>query len=288
MKVKKISRVVIGCLQAVIVSVSISATAYAQQCSLVPSDRAHIDDLQRSRLLQGMKFSELEQDLTKLHKKHLASDGKDLYTLRKLYDLQKHIDNDGKLLRMWVDEEPQSFFVQITTGLVYFNKAFSARGQKAASDVSKDQWNNAKKVSEEAVAHLQKAMELDSRSALPSAFMIGLAAMNGKAAGHTAEEWLQVANKTDPENIAARINAISYLSPRWGGSFELLEQMIVDAKKSLPKDTVHYLEYNLVLEKASHYEVIEGNQSKAHDLYKEAKSMCENSGTAQVGILRTY
>ena len=88
--------------------------------------------------------------------------------------------------------------------------------------------------------------------------------------------------------MAARAAAINYLSPRWGGSFEILEQMVDEGKKVLNKETAHYLEYNVVLAKASHYEVIESNLEKAQGYYKQAMEMCENSEAARNGMFRTY
>lgn len=78
------------------------------------------------------------------------------------------------------------------------------------------------------------------------------------------------------------------MSPRWGGTFEALEQMVSQASARLSKKSAHYLQYNLVLAKASHYETFEGDRAKAQEFYKQASNMCQNSETARKGILRMY
>ena len=150
------------------------------------------------------------------------------------------------------------------------------------------QWNSVKQLSAKAQPYLQKAMALDARSALPQTMLIGLAAMENQVGGRTAAQWLQAADQADPKNLAARVNALNYLSPRWGGSLEGLDQMVSQAVKSLPSASAGYLQYNLVLAKASHYEVVDKDKSKARALYKQAKDMCDNSEAARAGMVRTY
>lgn len=270
-----------------IVSACILLPVHAGQCSLVPSGVANIEETERADLLSDFKFQDLEKELAKQHKKNIASEGKDLLTLRDIVGLQQFAREEN-LMRMWVDQQPQSFFAQLNAGVFYGNKAFAARGNSAAINVNSSQWRVAKKLSETAQTYLTKAMTLEPRSALPHAMMIGLAAIENQAGGRTAEQWLQAANQIDPKNLAARINAINYLSPRWGGSYEMLEQMVAQAGQSLPAASVNYLQYNLVFEKASYQEGIKKDNTKAQALYKQAKSMCENSEAALSGISRTY
>ncbi|MCC7067636.1 MAG: DUF4034 domain-containing protein [Burkholderiales bacterium] len=264
------------------------ANTHAATCALVPSGRAHIEEVQRASLLGEMKFAELEKDLAKLHKKNMAAEGGDLLTMRDMQNLQRLSGQEEKLVRMWAQERPESFFAQLNAAAFYVDQAFFARGPKASTGVSRNQWSNARKIREVAVGYAKKAMALDARSALPQAALIGLAAIDGKADGRTPGEWLQSANEVDPINMAARVMATTYLSPRWGGSFEQLDQMATQAARTLPAATAHYLRYNVVMAKASHYEVMEKDNTKAQGLYKQARDMCENSETAREGFVRTY
>ena len=136
--------------------------------------------------------------------------------------------------------------------------------------------------------NMQKAMALDARSALPQAVMFGVAAGSGQAGGRSTAQWLAAANQADPKNLAARVQAVNYLSPRWGGSFEQLDEMTAQAASVLTPAAAHYLKYNVVLARASHAEVIEKDTPAAQALYKQAQGMCANSSVAREGAVRTY
>ena len=258
------------------------------ECGLIPPDTANIEDSRRADLLNAFKFAQLEDELTTLHKKNMSSDGNDLLTLRNLVELERMGSRSESLVRMWVDQRPQSFFAQLFAGMFYEDKAQSARGTGYASGVRPEQWQAIKKYSEQANGYLQKAMSLDPKSALPHAIFITLSGKGESVGGRTVLQWQQAADQVDPKNMAARIQSMNYLSPRWGGSFEILDKMVADADKSLSSATEHYLKYNLVIAKASHYEVIEKDKAKAQELYKQAQTICTNSETARAGMLRTY
>lgn len=195
---------------------------------------------------------------------------------------------EEKLTKMWAAESPTSFFAQFNAGMFYANKAFAARGSRATANVKSSQWTDANKISAVAQAYLQKAIKLDPRSALPQSTFISLAAMLNEVEGKTPEQWLRIAEQVDPKGMAASISAINYLSPRWGGSYEFLDSFIAQKGKSVSKASGYYLQYNLVLNKAIHYEVIKKDAVKAQALFKQAHAMCDNSETAREGILRTY
>jgi len=263
-------------------------SAQADQCPLVPDGRASMEGSQAADLLSDGKFEQVEAILEKWHRKNLSSEGGDLLTLRNINELLQLSMRQENLVRMWADERPQSFFSQLTAGIYYIDDAGHVLGGRPMSQVSPGQLKKVRQLNETAAGYLHKAMQLDPRSALPQGMMIDVACVQGQVDGKTAEQWLQAANEVDPKNLAARIQAVNYLSPRWCGSFELLDQMVQDAAKSLSAESAHYLEYNVVLAKASHEEVIAKNKLKANELFKRAKNMCENSDAAREGVIRTY
>ncbi|MEJ5128945.1 DUF4034 domain-containing protein [Comamonas sp. MYb21] len=271
-----------------LVSACLISNTYAANCSLIPEDSATLEDVERAELLNGFKFKELEKELSKQHRKNLKSEGGDLLTLRDLVALQQMGAREEKLTKMWADQSPTSFFAQLNAGMFYSDKAFAARGSRATANVKNSQWVDANKMSVVAQGYLRKAIQLDPRSALPHSTFIGLAAMLNQIEGKTPEQWLRTAEQVDPKGMAASISAINYLSPRWGGSYEFLDSFTAQKGKSVSKASTHYLQYNLVLNKASHYEVIERDAAKAQALFKQAHAMCDNSETAREGILRTY
>ncbi|KAJ8136228.1 hypothetical protein OY671_010559, partial [Metschnikowia pulcherrima] len=147
---------------------------------------------------------------------------------------QQSSSQEENVMRMWADQQPKSFFAQLNAGLYYGNKAFGARGEAPASSVTGSQWNSVKQLSAKAQPYSQKAMASDARSDWPQRMSVGWAAMENQVGGRTAAQWRQAADQADPKNSAARVNALNYSSPRWGGSLEGSDQMVSQAVKSSP------------------------------------------------------
>lgn len=266
-----------------------STMVWAQECPLVPSQVAELADADDANLMLEFKFKALDKQLAQAHKKNLSRPGGDLLTMRRTSRTISYLGGRREtLMRMWLDERPDSFFAHMFAADYYEGMYSEARGSGPVSSLSKTNLQDMRKHSERAQKHLLKAMELDPSSALPHVTMMVLSATLGEAGGRDTQQWLELANKVDPKNMGARINAVNYLSPRWGGSFELLDDMLKQASKSLPKEAAHYLAYNIVMARASHARVIEHNKAEAHKFYKQALGMCENSHFARTGITQTY
>jgi hypothetical protein len=269
------------------VSLSVSAVD-ARDCALVPSDVANIETFELGEQLREGKFAEVESALLKRHQKNLSAEGGDLLTLRDISEVIQLSGGETNVIRMWADQRAQSFFSQLAAGIYFANNAASVLGGRPTSQATPSQLKTMQGLQQTAETHLQNAIRLDQKSALPHSIMLGIAQTKVPASGQSATQWLQTANSIDPKNLAARINAVNFLSPRWGGSFELLDQMTAQADKSLSTQSAHYLRYNVQLAKASHEEVITKNKSLSHPLYKRALEMCANSKAARDGSIRTY
>lgn len=263
-----------------------AANVQAEQCPLVPPESTNAASYYMQDFFRNGKFDDLEKEIAKVNRKTASTDGGDLLMSRYIVDMLAV--QEENLVNMWLDAYPKSFFSQVSAGIFYQNRAAIVYGGRPLSQVSKSNLKKAGQLNATAMEHLQKAMELDPHSAIPQSSLLGIARVEGKALGKTTEQWLEAANQADPKNLDARINAVNYLSPRWGGSFELLDKMADQAEKSLSAQAEHYLRYNIVIARASHEEIIAKNKAKAYDLYKQAKGMCENSNAAQEGMVRTY
>jgi hypothetical protein len=275
-------------LCALALSALATSVATGRECALIPSGEANIETFEIAEQLSDTKFAEVEAALAKRHRKNLDSDGGDLLSLRDIVAIIQLSGSQQNLVRMWAEQRPQSFFSQYTAGVYFADRAGGILGGKPVSQGTASQLKNLQDLGETAERYLQNAIRLDQKSALPHAAMLGIAQTRAQAGGRTAAQWLQSANKVDPKNLAMRINAVNYLSPRWGGSFELLDQMSQQADKVLSANAAHYLRYNVQLARASHEEVIAKNKPAAHVLYKQAVDMCANSKTARDGSIRTY
>jgi len=292
----KISNLIKTAMVVVVVEAALcmvaAGNAQAEQCQLVTIINSHattVKQFESRKLFESAQFSQLESTLEKRYRESLNSDGGDFLMLHDMNNMvQGNTDTDtDKLINMWINQYPQSFFAQLSAGIFYINQAATARGVQFISETSEKQLTKMNEINSKAIDYVQKAMQLNPRSALPHSLMIDIAGVEGQAVGKNVEEWLKIANQVDPKNLSARTQAIDYLSPRWGGSFELLDQMVQQSKKLLSPQSVRYLEFSVIMGKANHEEIITQDNTKAYKLYKQAKGICENSESAQKGILRT-
>lgn len=276
-------------LQIVLWGALSAGLARADTCPLVPSDRASGAQIEAGQWLKLGQYAKLEAWLEQQDRKNLNAEGGDLLTLRDIVQLQ--ITSDPRqpwaAARRWVAARPDSFFSQWSAGLSYYGEAAQLHHDKPLTRLPESDQKKIQQLHAAAVEHLEKAMQLNPRSALPQNILLGIAKFQGQAAGKNAEQWLQAASRVDPKNLAARINAINFLGPIWGGSFKLMDQMAQDAEGSLSAQSLHYLRYNIVLARAGHEENNNKNKKGAYELYKQAKAMCENSTWAQDGMKRT-
>lgn len=259
----------------------------AAPCALVPSGDATLEGVQRAELLRNGDFVKLEAELDRALKQAGKGGRTDLHVLRDLVDLHQLSGRDISLTQAWVELRPQSFFAQLAMGLAYAEQSTYARGERSAAQTSGGQMSEMQRLNQLAEKHLRQAAQLNPRSALPYNGLLQIAAQEGRSGEAGVQQQLQAANRADPANLGARSAAVRYLAPRWGGSFEQLDAMVQDAKPRLPADQWHYLSYNVVLEKASHAEVIERDKQAAAALYREALEMCSNSQVARQGLGRT-
>ncbi|MDR0458485.1 MAG: DUF4034 domain-containing protein [Burkholderiaceae bacterium] len=259
----------------------------AEQCQLVDavnSQATIVKQYNSQVLFRDAKFSQLEVLLEKRYLESLNSEGGDLLMLNDINDVVQGNTGADKLVHMWIDQYPGSFLTQLGAGLFYIHWAPILSGIPNANGQSE----NMHEFNAKAIAYLQKAMQLNPRSVLPYSSMIDVAGVERQAAGKDVQEWLQIANQVDPKNLSARTQAIIYLSPKWGGSFELMEQVVQQAQKLLSAQDIHYLEFLVIMQKARYEEVVTVDYTKAYALYKQALNMCENSKSARAGMIHTY
>ena len=260
--------------------------AQAASCDMAARRLATMDGVNRAKLLQGGNFAKLDKEMDALMQQTGKSGRTDADMLGDLMMVHQLSGREIKLLRAWASDQPQSFLAQLALGIAYTESAGFYRGQGSAANTSRNQLDNMKKLYQSADEPLQKALQLNPKSALPYTGFMAAAAM-GASTGTTVQAYLQAANKADPKNLAARLTAMAYLSPRWGGSFELVDEVVKQAQSALPADQFKYLQYRAVMEKASDFEVIEKKPREANALYAQAKAMCDNAEAARDGWGRT-
>lgn len=255
-------------------------------CALVYSGTASMEGFNRSTFLKTGEYKKLESDFEGLLIEHNKGRRSDLFIIRDITELLALINGAEGTLADWVEKNPNSFFANLANGIYHTNRGSNLRGSSFASKTQNSQFSAMKEAHLVAEKYLNAARKLKPNSALPYSSLIVIAA--NQSGNVNVDAHLKAAIQADPKNLSARVSATSYLSPRWGGSLEQLDGILVEATAAkLPDAHLHYLKYNATIEKASHYEVVEKDKKTAYLNYKEAFTMCSNSSGAPSGMART-
>lgn len=102
------------------------------------------------------------------------------------------------------------------------------------------------------------------------------------------QDILTRANKIDPQNYIVRKMAVHRLAPRWGGSFEDLDNIITQSKSSkLNATDLRRLEFSVLFEKGSQFKNIEKRPLEALPYFTQAAKMCDSySAWAEVSNIQ--
>lgn len=179
------------------------------------------------------------------------------------------------LLSEWVRISQGGFMAHLVRGKYHSAVAWKKRGGDFADKTSNDQIDAMAESFKKALADLVASKQKQPRSVLPYPELMYIAS----AMGHGGEIYdiLARANEVAPLNFIARRAAIGRFAPKWGGSFEAMDKIMVQAKTSqLPAMNQRALEYYALMEKASHYRWIDKRPIEALPYYTQAAKLCDS------------
>jgi TPR repeat protein len=260
-------------------------------------DARHRKDRTRYSVLIGM------HDWAALEKEYLALEGayraKSIDSDEYVRTLKWFAPDNGKIqladLEQWVEERPKSYIAWFTLGLQYQNAAWDERGQRYASQTSREQFAAMEKFGTQAHAALRKSITLAPRPVASYAEMVGAAMLVARpriSATRWASEFMRARNNphcasdappagdfatsydeqlnyvclayaADPEMSAALARFLYFQAPRWGGSFEDSERLLseFEAGRKMPARTVNVAKAKLLSERGT--ELVERNPKAA-------------------------
>jgi len=192
-------------------------------------------------------------------------------------DFEAAFDNDmaiEPLLSEWVNLYPRSYSARIARAYHYVSSGYAKRGDRFASETSREQFEAMERQFEKARADLDQALHLNEKSTLAHAKQLGLARSTGAYGG--VDKVLDEANKKFGKSLAIKVAAVVSLNPKWGGSFEKLDRLVEFAKASgMGIDAVTTLKFRVEIEKGNYYEVATKQLARATHHYRLAGEVCE-------------
>lgn len=250
---------------------------FAQKCT--PSAMVDQPKDRTARLTENLKarrFAALEEEINFLLNEVAAArlvDAVLWLELRTSFPGEAAIE---PLMQQWRNEYPQSFAAALSSGINYIQLAHTKRGTDFAIDTSSEQFIAMRKEFEKAIVQFNDAIRIKQNSALPIAGLVFIA--KNVAGVQQVSSLLAEAEKIDPKNIAARLEAIRAFNPKWGGNPELLESVLNQAQvHGIEPQAQNFLKYSALMEMANYFDISTKEKLKAVEYYRKASSVCESA-----------
>jgi hypothetical protein len=272
-----------------VVFISLLATlSLAQQpagCDLIDSNVASTAANRMRALLKEKQFAALEDELNDKFKRYLASEYSDLIMYR---DLRFALRNDASLeplLAQWIATMPNSYMARLSKGIFHSQLAYAKRGSAFSNQTSTEQLDAMQAEFEKASADLLTAKRIRPQATLHNSPLMDIARATVSVGAVT--DLLIESERTERLNLAPRQSAVFSLAPRWGGSFEALDDLVARAiSVKMPVESIRYLKYSVEMEKASHFNEVTKEKTKAIFYWKNAAELCPENETAWSNIAR--
>ncbi|MDR0735965.1 MAG: SEL1-like repeat protein [Zoogloeaceae bacterium] len=167
----------------------------------------------------------------------------------------------------WVKAQPESYAARLGLGRLQLYAAWEARGNKFASETSREQFDKMAELAQKSLENLQASLSLFEK---PYSSYTNLIEVDALLSQGQMQHYLDSAIKIDPAATHAYRRYLTYNTPRWGGSFKHLESLLAEIKQGpMPPQKQADLEAEALTFKGSD-ESLRRNPAGAASLYLQA------------------
>jgi tetratricopeptide (TPR) repeat protein len=170
-----------------------------------------------------------------------------------------------ELVRLYPDETMS----YIARGFYFLGKSLQARGGKWSSETSDQQRAMMLSIQSSAIKDFEKSIDMNPGDYIPY-LMLAEVYIWSASTNTKAQEYYKAALEKKPESFWVWANMLHKSTPRWGGSYEQMQQKIDSMKKYIAKnEKLSVLQNYIVFDQADMAE-IDGQYVVAKSLYEEA------------------
>ncbi len=198
--------------------------AYAQA-----PEHDYLDSLALIELLQKRQYRKLDQRLSDIQAQYENGEVSDIVVMLAFDALANSDPKHEELLNEWVDQMPDSYIARAARGIYLVDVGWSHRGGGYARDTSDHQFRAMRIYHRHALADLESATSMNPQLVVAYAEIISLA--KATSTGELLENTLKKAMSADPRSYSVRKAYFFNLMPRWGGSYEQIEEFTEDTRK---------------------------------------------------------
>lgn len=186
-----------------------------------------IEQIHLTRLLRARDYNAMEeliQGYFNEFDKDVRYEGKIIGAFD-IFDFEEDILDETT---EWVEKFPKSPYARLARGGAYYRLGWKARGSAYASNTWKDQFDGMHNHFEKAEEDLKEALEFNPKLSPAYFLLLNMAA----ARGFKDEQyyWYTEAIKNIPYSYNIRWNHLYHLLPRWGGTYEEMENFVAIAQ----------------------------------------------------------
>ncbi len=224
--------------------------------------------------LSDSNFTELNAVLDK----YLAATQQDIANERDLmtayWAFELNDDGLADELNAWIKASPDSYQPYLASAFYYYRRAWDARGGKWASETKEEQLSKMNEYFGKVAANLDVVLNKNDQ-ALPAYYaVIGMMRSSGKI--RDINKVFSAAIKKHPYSYYLRKVYLESITPRWGGSYELMQQVIDDAQSYADVNPRLKLLNGYVYADAADMSKINRAYNEADKLYTTALSFGDN------------
>ncbi len=175
------------------------------------------------------------------------------------------------VLDQWVAQHPKSYSALAARGSYLVGMAWSQRGTAAAKDTGPKQVENLLAYMGRADADLKASIKLDDKPIHSYTQLIQVA--KGQNKKQEMYEYFLAAIKTDAKVFGARRAYLNAATPKWGGSVQMMDEIIAEAKASpMAEEDKRRLEADYFVLKADQAK-LDKDYNAALELYKKSYAL---------------
>lgn len=208
----------------------------------------------------------------------------EVHCQRKLNITMASINLDlSDALYAWLDDEPDSYIANIWLAAHLDAKAWDIRGNKFVSQTLIEHTDAYRTLQQDAIHYAEVAREL--RPDLPYAYamLVQYYGSGNNPRGELGQARFEEALAQHPESYMVRVRRMSRLQPRWGGSYQAIDD-VVEASEP-------YWESNPLLRELAFYPLlarardlwdghgVDRNLASARELFEQAFALSPGSPT---------
>jgi hypothetical protein len=194
----------------------------AESAQAAPAARA--DDVQPLAWLKSGNYVALEAYYSGQQHDYEAGKISDeaLYgSFRKLYE--DSLDNEGFFDR-WVQTYPRSYAALLARGTYCYRMAWFVRGDRYLDATTAQRIDAMTNWLDRSRPDLVASLKLTARPYLSTLYLLNVATLQGTAAER--RHWYEAGTAIDPSNALVRLRYMFGLRPRWGGSYQQMQDFL--------------------------------------------------------------